>query len=76
MLLLEAFSERTLSQMDLALDRVCQLMPNVMNSYAARRYVAERIVHCAQNEARDIEAFVTAGRSAVAELAIKVVESD
>lgn len=76
MLLSEEFSERTLSQMDMALDRVCALMPEVMESHAARRHVAERIIDCAKHDTREIDGLIAAGRRAVAELAIGVVESD
>jgi hypothetical protein len=76
MLLLEEFNERTLSHMDRALECVSEMMPEVMEAYAARRYVAGRIIHCAKHETREIDGLVAAGRRAVAELAVRVVESD
>ena len=44
MLLKEEFSERVISNMDVALERACNLMPEVLASHGARKYVAEKIV--------------------------------
>lgn len=76
MLLSERFSERMLSHMDAALERACNLVPDIMSAYPARKYVAEKIVFCASHHSQTVERLTAAGRRAVAELALKVVESD
>jgi hypothetical protein len=47
MLLSEKFSERTISNMDAALERACRLMPVAFQAHPARKFVAEKIVECA-----------------------------
>src|SRR4051794_34791356 len=42
-------------------ERVSEMMPEVMEAYTARRYVAERIIHCAKHETREIDGLVAAG---------------
>ncbi len=48
MLISEQFSERTISRMDLALERACVMLPDIFARHAARMFVAERIVECAK----------------------------
>ncbi|WP_439408264.1 hypothetical protein ACNJX9_07145 [Bradyrhizobium sp. DASA03076] len=76
MLLSERFSERTISNMDVALERACRLMPLTFEGHPARRYVAEKIVECAARHTQTLGGMTEAARRAVAELAAEMVEKD
>jgi len=76
MLIKEEFGERTIANMDVALERACKLMPEVLMSHAARKYVAEKIVDCAKTHTQTLGGLTEAGRRAVATLAAKIVETD
>ena len=76
MLLKEEFGERAIANMDVALERACKLMPDVLVSHAARKFVAEKIVHCAKTHTQTLGGLTEAVRRAVAELAADIVETD
>ncbi|MGY0574076.1 hypothetical protein ACTGJ9_025855 [Bradyrhizobium sp. RDM12] len=76
MLLKDAFSERAIANMDVALERACKLMPDVLVSHVARKFVAEKIVDCAKTRTQTLAGLTEAGRRAVAELAAEIVEKD
>jgi hypothetical protein len=50
MLLSERFNDRTIANMDVALELSCRLMPLAFESHAARKFVAEKIVQCAVDD--------------------------
>ena len=70
------FGERTIANMDVALERASKLMPDVLVAHAARKYVAEKIVECAKTHTQTLSGLTEAGRRAVAELAAEIVETD
>lgn len=76
MLLSEKFSERTISNMDVALERACRLMPLAFEGHPARKFVAEKIVDCASKHTQTLGGLTEAGRRAVAELAAEIVETN
>lgn len=76
MLLSEKFSERTISNMDVALERACRLMPSAFEGHPARKFVAEKIVECATRHTQTLGGLTEAGRRAVAELAAEIVEAN
>lgn len=76
MLLLEKFSERTISNMDVALERAWRLMPLAFEGHPARKFVAEKIVECANKHTQTLGGLTEAGRRAVAELAAEIVETN
>ena len=75
-MLREEFSERTAANMDVALERACKLMPEVLASHVARKFVAEKIVRCAKTHTQTLGGLIEAGKLAVAELAAEIVEAD
>ena len=76
MLLSEKFSERTISNMDVALERACRLLPVAFEAHPARNFVAEKIVECASLHTQTLGGLTEAGRRAVAELAAEIVEGN
>jgi hypothetical protein len=76
MLLKDEFSERVISSMDVALERACKLMPEILAAHNARKYVAERIVECAKTHTQTLGGLTEAGRRAVAELAAEIINAD
>jgi hypothetical protein len=76
MLLKDEFGERTISHMDVALERACKLMPDILESHKARKYVAQKIVECAKTHTTTLAGLTEAGRRAVAELAAEIVGVD
>jgi hypothetical protein len=76
MLLSEKFSERTISNMDVALERACRLLPVAFEAHPARSSVAEKIVECASLHTQTLGGLTEAGRRAVAELAAEIVEGN
>jgi hypothetical protein len=76
MLLSEKFNERTIANMDVALERACRLMPVAFEAHPARKFVAKKIVECASLHTQTPGGLTEAGRRAVAELAAEVVESN
>jgi hypothetical protein len=76
MLLKEEFSERVIANMDVALERACKLMPEILVAHNARKYVAERIVECAKTHTQTLGGLTEAGRRAVAELAAEIIDAD
>jgi hypothetical protein len=69
MLILEKFSGRTIANMDAALESACRMMPDVFASHAARKFIAEQIVCCAETKTRTLDGLTDVGRQAAAELA-------
>ena len=75
-MLKQEFSERVIANMDVALERACKLMPEVLASHGARKYVAEKIVECAKSHTQTLGGLTEAGRRAVAELAVEIMGSN
>jgi hypothetical protein len=71
MLVTEQFSERTISHMDIALERACSRLPEAFAHHGARKFVAERIVECAKIRTQTLGGLTEAARRAVAELVMR-----
>lgn len=76
MMISEEFNARTISNMDVALERACNTMPNLLAQHPARKYVAEKIVECAKTHTQTLDGLTEAGRRAVAELVAQIVQAD
>jgi hypothetical protein len=71
MLITEQFSERTISHMDMALERACKTLPETFAHHEARTFVAERIVECAKVHTQTLDGLTEAGQRAAAELVMR-----
>jgi hypothetical protein len=71
MLITEQFSERTISRMDIALERACGMLPESLAHHASRKFIAEKIVECAKAHTQTLGGLTEAGRRAVAELVMR-----
>lgn len=71
MLITELFSERTISRMDIALERACRMLPETLAHHASRKFVAEKIVECAKTHTQALGGLTETGRRAVAELVMR-----
>jgi len=71
MLISEQFSDRTISHMDMALERACRALPEAFAYHLSRKFVAEKIVECAKLHTQTLGGLTEAGRRAVAELVMR-----
>ncbi|MBV9560297.1 MAG: hypothetical protein JOY90_07525 [Bradyrhizobium sp.] len=55
-----SFDSRTLTKMNMALDRVCRTLPNG-EDHAVRKRVAEKIVACASRGSTTLDELAAAG---------------
>jgi hypothetical protein len=63
-----SFDPRTFANMEVALQRACDQLPEDRNGHAYRRYVAQCIVDCATNESQSLTSLSHAGFRAVIEV--------
>jgi hypothetical protein len=64
----ENFDSRTRANMDVALERACQLLPAGAEQHENRRYIASRIVDCAEAGDVTLSGLTEAGERAAHEL--------
>jgi hypothetical protein len=64
MMIMESFDLRTLYHMEIALDRACQELSLACEFHDARRYVAGKILECAQRGDQSVDGLTEAGRVA------------
>jgi hypothetical protein len=64
----ENFDSRTRANMDVALERACQLLPAGAEQHENRRYIASRIVKCAEGGDVTLSDLTEAGERAAREL--------
>lgn len=67
-LTLERFNERTLANMEVALTRACESLPEGSDGHEARRYIASRIIECAEGGDPSLGGLTKAGHAAALEL--------
>jgi hypothetical protein len=67
----ESFDRRTLANMEIALERACELLANGSEKYRTRRHIASRIVKCAKKGHRTLGALTAAAIDAAKELRSK-----
>src|SRR3954464_4051480 len=64
----EKFSERTLANMEIALERACERLPQEMSSHKARKKIAGKILHRAGRGEDTLTALTDAALAASADL--------
>jgi hypothetical protein len=67
MLIAERFDERTVANMEVALERACRTLP-IGGPHEARRHIAEKILECAKAGERTLGGLTAAGSAAATEL--------
>src|SRR5215207_3410053 len=65
-----SFDLRTFANMEVALQRACDQLPNDRNGHSYRRFVAQRIIDCAEKESKTLTSLSQAGYRAVVELCV------
>lgn len=64
----ESFDQRTLSNMEVALEQVCKSLPNGGDKHRSRRKIADKIVECAKRGDITLDRLNAAGWAAANEL--------
>lgn len=70
MMIAESFDPRTLANMEIALERACNVLELGREQHDARRHIASRIVECAESGDRTLRGLTEAGRAAANELTL------
>jgi hypothetical protein len=66
--IIESFDPRTLSKMEIALDRACLILPAGCDKHGVRRLVAGKILECAQRGDKTLSGLTAAGYAAATRL--------
>jgi len=64
----DGFGPRIVANMEMALERACKFLPAGNDGHEARRYVASKILECAEKGIGSVGALTAAGRAAAIEL--------
>jgi hypothetical protein len=64
----DSFDSRTLSNMEVALDRACMFLPTGSDKHRARRIIAAKIIECAHRGNDTLEGLTAAGHAAANQL--------
>lgn len=64
----DSFDSRTLANMEVALERACQILSIGAEEHNVRRHIASRILQCAEGGEKTLGALTAAGRVAANEL--------
>jgi hypothetical protein len=64
----ERFDARTLANMEVALERACEVLANGSEQHEARRHIASKILECAECGDKTLGGLTKAGRAAASEL--------
>src|SRR5260370_26681596 len=67
-MLMDGFGPRMQANMEIALERACRFLPVGTAGHEARRYVARKILECAERGNGSVRALTAAGRAAAIEL--------
>jgi hypothetical protein len=67
-MILERFDRRTLTKMEIALERACRVVSTGNQKHRSRRYIAERIIRCASDGNRDLDSLTAAAIAAAEKL--------
>jgi len=67
----ESFDRRTLANMEIALERACELLAKGSENYRTRRHIATRIIKCAEKGNRTLGTLTAAAMTAAKELRSK-----
>ena len=64
----ESFDPRTLSKMEIALDRACLILPAESDKHRIRRIIAGKILECAHRGDKTLSGLTAAGYAAATQL--------
>jgi hypothetical protein len=64
----ESFDPRTLSKIEIALDRACLILPAGSDKYGIRRLIAGKILECAHRGDQTLSGLTAAGYAAATRL--------
>ena len=64
----ESFDRRTLSKMEIALDRACLILPAGCAKHGVRRLIASKILECAHRGDKTLSGLTAAGYAAATRL--------
>jgi len=64
----ESFDSRTLSKMEIALDRACLILPAGSDKHRVRRIIAGKILECAHRGDKTLSGLTAAGYAAATRL--------
>src|SRR6185295_664863 len=67
-MILESFDRKTLTKMEIALERACCVILTGNQKHRSRRYIAKRIVRCASGGDRDLDSLTAAAIAAAEQL--------
>jgi len=67
-MIMERFNSRTLANMEVALERASQLLPNGASQHEHRRYIASRILRRAETGDKTLDGLTAAASAAAREL--------
>jgi hypothetical protein len=67
----ESFDRRTLANMEIALDRACEVLSSGGEKHRYRRHIASRIIQCADSGNRSLGSLTAAALAAAKDLRIK-----
>jgi hypothetical protein len=67
----ESFDRRTLANMEIALERACEVLSTGSEKHRTRRHIADRIIQCAKSGNRSLGGLTAAALAAAKELRVK-----
>jgi hypothetical protein len=67
----ESFDRRTLANMEIALERACEVLSTGSEKHRTRRHIADRIIRCAKSGNRSLGSLTAAALAAAKELRVK-----
>jgi hypothetical protein len=67
----ESFDRRTLANMEIALERACEVLSTGSEKHRTRRHIADRIIQCAKSDNRSLGSLTAAALAAAKELRVK-----
>jgi hypothetical protein len=67
-MILASFDQKTLTKMEIALERACDFVSTGNQKHRSRRYIAERIIRCASDGSRDLDSLTAVAVAAAEDL--------
>jgi len=71
----DSFDSRTLANMEVALERACKLLPVGAEQHERRRYIARKLLSCAEHGDTTLGGLTEAGALAASELCARAKNS-
>ena len=71
----DSFDSRTLANMEVALERACKLLPVGAEQHDHRRYIASRLLTCADRGDTTLSGLTEAGARAASELCARAARA-